>query len=478
MNEAPPGSAPARPTAELHPGRWSPENHRKLVRAVASHAAAQGSGARPALALFDADHTTWTGDLGDSTLVQLLRHLRLSPRLASVLPASVDVPASGFGVSSPGRLFPAARVETSFAAMLAAYRRVAPAAGPDDLGKSFTEAMILPGGPLHGDASFVAAYRVYVGTILALYNLLETDVGCVAYDFSRAEVVTPFFSPSVRAFYAAKAARGGHLARFARPAPDGGADVLFPAMLDTGGDQPALRARGRLGAYTQIAVWEALDKTPEELARIALDVWESPREETSFTVAFPVDLPGASTPAPIDFTVDRALLSPGARPAEGVVMGVSSMISGTERRPEIADLWAFLSAHGVVPAVISASHVDLVRAVVDRAYAFSGFPVVGMRPVLEGGRYGAEMTAPVPYRTGKVDAARALARELTGSEETRPFLCAGDTNTDLEMLAYAGEYRLFFDRGKRPFMDLAEHLAAAGEGERTLVQAPLPFTAS
>jgi phosphoserine phosphatase len=153
-------------------------------------------------------------------------------------------------------------------------------------------------------------------------------------------------------------------------------------------------------------------------------------------------------------------------------MGVSTMIEGTTGRPEIADLWSFLSAHGIVPAVISASHVDLVRAIVEHRYGFAGFPVIGMLPVLEGGRYGTELRAPAPYRPGKVAAARLLAHEVTGSEETRPFLCAGDTNTDLEMLAYAAGCRLFFDRGKRPLMNLAEHLAAEGEGERTVVQAP------
>jgi phosphoserine phosphatase len=453
---------------QLAPGRWTPENHRKLVDCIASHA-----GGPPRVALFDADHTSWGGDLGDSTLVYLLQNLRLSPRLPAVLPASIDVPAAGFGVTSPGRLFPAARVEASFAAMLAAYRnRVARSADADDLGRTFSQSMIRPGGPLYGDGPFTAAYRIYTGTILALYNLLETSIGCVAYDFEDARVATSLFPTEVRAFYAAEAARGGELARFTRPGRDGSTDVLFPRILDTGPDQAALRARGRLGAYTQIAVWESLDKTPNELARIALDVWESPREDTPFHAVFPVDLPGATSPVPLDFSVDPSRFAPGARPAEGVILGSSTMIRGTRTRPEIANLWSVMSRHGVVPVIITASHVDLVRAVLDRHYGFAGNPILGMLPVLEADRYGAEVRAPVTYRTGKVDAARQVALTVTGSEETRPVLCAGDTTTDLEMLAYSAEYRLFFDRGKRPLMDLAEHLIARGEGERTLVQAP------
>ena len=453
---------------ELPPGRWTPDNHRKLVDCVASHA-----GGPPSLALFDADHTSWGGDLGDATLIHLLRNLRLSPRLHTVLPEVIDVPAEGFGVTTPGRLFPAARVEASLAAMLTAYRRrVAPSATLDELVTAFSEPLIQPGGPLHGDGAFATAHAIYSGTLVALYNLLETTVGCVAFDFEDVQVATPLFAPPITDFYAAEAARGGELSRFTRRGPGGSTEVLFPAILDTGPDQATLRARGRLGAYTQIAAWEALDKTPDELGRLALEVWESPREDTRVDAVFPVDHAAASSPAPLDLTVDPAHLAPGARLAGGVVLGTSFMLRGTRKRPEIADLWAVMARHGVVPVVITASHVDLVRAVLDRHYGFAGLPLIGMLPVLHGGRYGADLMAPATYRTGKVDSARLAARQVTGSDETRPLLCAGDTNTDLEMLAYSGGYRLFFDRGKRPLMDLAEHLAAGGEGERTLVQAP------
>src|SRR6185295_12525447 len=114
----------ARIAEELPPGRWAPDNHGKLATFLADHAVT-AAGSPPSLGLFDADHTTWGGDLGDSTLVHLLRNLGLSPRLSSVLPTSIEVPATGFGVSAPGRLFPAARVDAALAAMADAYRRVA-----------------------------------------------------------------------------------------------------------------------------------------------------------------------------------------------------------------------------------------------------------------------------------------------------------------------------------------------------------------
>jgi hypothetical protein len=356
--------------------------------------------------------------------------------------------------------------------MSAAYRRVvSPSASGAELLGAFTEALVLPGGPLHGDATFTGAYRLYTGTVLATYALLEEEVGCLAFDLGAARTVTDLFPPVVRDFYGS-ASSGADLAPFARPRQDGPVDVIFPAVLDTGPHQRELQAKGRLGAYSQIAVWEALDRTPAEIARLGLEVWEASSIERRFDVVFPVDASSASSPAPIDFAVDPSRLAPGASPAEGVVLGAASMVQGVRFRPEIADLWAAMARRGMVPAVVSASHADLVRAIVDRHYGIEGFPVAGMLPVLEGGRYAATLTAPAPYRPGKVDAARAVARAVRGDEEARPALCAGDTNTDLEMLAYGSDYRLFFDRGKRPFMDLAHHLSARGLGDRTLVEAP------
>jgi hypothetical protein len=108
-------SVRARIARELPQGGWTPENHGKLVDFLATH----GPGT---LAMFDADNTTWAGDLGDSVLVSLLRNLSLSPRLHEVLPDAVDVPARSFGVEAGGTLFAAARVRDALGAMTEAYR--------------------------------------------------------------------------------------------------------------------------------------------------------------------------------------------------------------------------------------------------------------------------------------------------------------------------------------------------------------------
>ncbi len=463
----------ARIARELPPGGWAPENHGKLADFLAKHAGAGVAGAGRCFAAFDADNTAWGGDLGDSVLVFMLRNLSLSPRLHEVLPDSLDVPPGSLGVPTGGRLFAAARVRTALAAMTAAYRRlVAPSASVADFLGAFSEALLLPGGPLHGDAAFTGAYRVYVGTVMAVFNLLEASVGCLAFDADDARVVTPLFSDAMREFYGRERRAHPELASFSRPGSPG--DLVFPTILDTGPDQRALAARGRLGAYSQITVWESLDQTPDTLRRLALQVWEaSPPLDTRYEAVFPVDAPDATAPAPLDFGAGlSAGFVRGGRRAEGIVLGAAAMLHGTRLRPDIANLMAAMMRHDIVPVVVTASQEDLVRAVLERHYGFGGHPVVGMRTVLEGGVYGADLTAPATYRSGKVEAIRAVARAVAGSEEARPVLCAGDTNTDLEMLAYSGAYREFFDRGKRPLMDLARDLAARGEAARTVVQVP------
>jgi hypothetical protein len=442
--------AHARIARELPRRGWTPENHEKILDFLASYA---GSGT---LALFDADNTAWTGDVGDSALVHLLRNLRMSPRLADILPEQMDVPAEGYGTGRAGRIFPAARVREALLAMTSAYRAaLAPQASVDELLRGFSPAWEAPLGPLHVP-SFLNAHRAYAGTIVAVYNLLEASVGCLAFDPADptgARDATSWFPEPVRPFF--------------------GTAVVFPEIRDTGPGQRALQVAGKLGSYSQIALWKALDKTPEEVRALGLEVFTGSPVDTPYQVAFPVDESSATSPAPLDFTVDPALFVPGAHPAPGIVQGGSRMLEGTQRRPEIADLFAAMAREGIVPVIITASHVELVRAVADRHYGFAGHPVIGMSPVLTGGRYGAELTAPATYRHGKVDAARKVARLVTGDEDARPAFAAGDTTTDLEMLAYATSCRLFFDRKKRELMELADFLAQHGMGAQTLVQPPL-----
>jgi hypothetical protein len=443
----------ARIARELPRGNWTAANHDKLSRFIARYA---GSGA---LALFDADNTTWTGDLGDAALIHMVQNLRLSPRLSSALPVALDVPAAGFGLQAAGRIFPRARAAEAHDAMVAACRAHVPSASSARPFAAFTEALVLPGGPLFGDAAFATAYAMFAGTVIATYNILEATVGCVALDAAEARDESALFPPEARAFF-------------------GGA-VRFASMLDTGPRQEELAAAGKLGAYSQIALWEALDQTPPELSSIALATWEATPPDTPFRVAFPVEDADAEAPRPLVFAVDRERFAPGGRPAEGVRVGATAMAVGTRRRGEIVDLFAALTRHDIVPVVVTASHVDLVRAVLDQAYGFAGNPVLGMQPEMVDGRYAARLRAPATYGSGKVDAACALTRERTGGGDAslgvprgRVVFAAGDTTTDLEMLAFATTHRLFFDRGKRPLMDFADFLLATGAGDRTLVQPP------
>jgi phosphoserine phosphatase len=430
---------------------WTADGHAKLEAFLALHARDAGHGA---FAVFDADNTVWAGDLGDSLLVHLLRELRLSARVADILPEVLEVPAGdASGSPAPGVFFPAARAREAIAAMQVAPRTASSIASSREPCPGFSSRLIEPGGPLHGDVRFRNAYRVFAGVVMATYNLLEAQVGCVAFDEADARDVTAWFPEDVRGYF-----RG---------------DLRFASMLDTGPQQAALRRQGRLGSYSQIAVWEALDKTEEELRAIGVEAWARTPVDTRFEAPFPIDPAGATAPRPLDFGVASERLAVGGSAADGVTMGVTAMLEGTRARPEIAELFAAMTRLGVVPVVVTASQVDVVRAALDRHYGFAGNPVVGMRATQESGRYTADLLAPATYRSGKVEAIRQVARDITGDEGRLPALAAGDTNTDLEMLAYSGGWRLFFDRRKRPLMDLADHLVRHGSGARTLVEQPL-----
>src|SRR5262245_48405680 len=116
---------------ELPQRGWSTGSHAKLLDFLTKYAkeSADRPVARP-IALFDGDNTTWTGDIGDTTFVFLLRNLGLSPRLHELLPASIAVPPGSFGVADGGALFAAARVRGALDTMWSAYREaIAPDAG-------------------------------------------------------------------------------------------------------------------------------------------------------------------------------------------------------------------------------------------------------------------------------------------------------------------------------------------------------------
>jgi len=379
--------------------RWSEANRVKLDRFL--------EGARGGFAVFDGDNTLWSGDLGDSALVHFARTRALSPRIAEILPEQLDVPEGSLvdpawthDPPRAGRIFP-----------------------------SFSFAETVERGSLE-----------YEGVLFATYALLEARSGCVAFDReARAEDAIGWFPEEVRGFF--------------------GASKPWPPMLDTGPRQRELARRGELGAYSQIALWSGLDKTPAELEEAALAIFGKAAVDTPARARLLVEEPLGETPVGLEATVA------GRRP------GLATMLYGTAPRPEMIELVASLRARGVEPVVVTASQVDLVKAVVERHYG--GAVVLGMKAELAGGRYGATLLSPATYGPGKVDAIRQFARERFGDASLRPVFAAGDANTDLEMLAYAEGTRLFFDRGKRPFLDLADHLFRRGHGDRTLVQDPL-----
>jgi phosphoserine phosphatase len=138
----------------------------------------------------------------------------------------------------------------------------------------------------------------------------------------------------------------------------------------------------------------------------------------------------------------------------------------------MVNLMEVMARHGITPVIISASQVDVVDSVLQRVYHFGPNQATGMRHRLHEGLYRAHLLAPATYRHGKVDAAREIARHLTGREDSRPVLCAGDSDTDLEFVAYSSDCRIFFDRGSRLFMGLARHLQEHGAEASTVVQQP------
>lgn len=465
MDTALDGALLTRARAELSPEGWSPENHEKLARLIARwsiHAPARGH-ATP-YAVFDADNTLWAGDLGETALVHLARGLRLSPRLPELLPEALTVRAQGDRPA--GRLFPAARLAEAWAALEAA-------AGPRGL-DGFEERDLAPGGRLHGSDAFANAWAVYQGVVVATHDLLDENVGKVAFDAAHGEPVAERFDPTVRAFVAARAAAGDPVLRpLARPDGAGGWDLIFPRILDSGPGQAALARAGRLGAYTQIAAWTALDRRPDELRALALELWERGAGAIApCPVVYPIDAPDAAAPRPLDFYAPRARFAAGASPAPGLHLGRAAMTRGLRLRPPMVDLIGRLSAHGIRPLVVSASQRDLVEAVVCRHYGVEPGCTVGMLHALEGGRYRGSLLPPVPFRSGKVHAAAELATRLGADGARGPVLAAGDANTDLELLACSADARLFFDRGARPLMELADWLRARGQERSTLVQRP------
>ncbi len=435
---------------------WDAENEEKL----AAFLARAGRADAPRLAVFDADNTLWSGDVGETALLHLARNLAFSERLPEILPERLPVTASADGRRPAGWLFPAARLREALDVARAAWGRRCP-----ELPLSaFREEMVEEGGALADEVRLVNAWRLYQGVIVGAHDGLDESAGRVGLDEAQHTDVTELFPEDVRPFFSEQARVG--TCRGARD-DAGRARILSSRFLDAGPDQARLRREGRLGSYTQIAAWTALDRTPDELFALGRALVEGSKGQVRrCATVFPVDTFSEQGPAPLDW--DQPFLHPAQAVGAGVVLGEGVMSRGVAVRPPIRALLDALQAHGVRPLVVSASQRDLVEGVVCAWYGLPRGQTWGMQHRLEGGRYTGELLEPVPYGLGKI----AATQHLMGGGRTPPLLCAGDANTDLELVAWSGDMRIFFDRGGRPFMDMARRLVAEGAAARTVTQRP------
>lgn len=462
--------------AQLEAGRWSSENYEKLVTFFLTYS--DRNPERPVdlpFAVFDADKTMWGGDQGEASFVYMIRNLKFSADLASALPTKLTVPAGSLGASSASLLFPRQRLQDATAAMLVQYQAVVDsAATAQGFLDAFDESMLAEGGVLATNTSFKNAYQVYTGTLTGLYLLLDSSVGPVGFDYADSRDATELYAPHLVDFYTWETTSGGNkLASFYQDIDgDGAKDILFPAILDGSADQLSYQEAGKLGSYAQVAVWEVLGKTPAEVRAQGEAAYAAYPLGQSIAAVFPLDEAGATSPVPLDFSVDASLFVAGASPATGVVMGSTSFGYGNVVRPEIVNLMEVMELHGITVTVVSASEENLVEAMAEPLYGVPTEHIIGLTAQLGTAGYENWLLNPVTYRPGKVDAVFSLADDITGDPDSVPVFCAGDSNTDFEFVAYSSDFRLFFDRAKNPLMELAHWLTDNGYASSTLIQAP------
>lgn len=463
--------------SELDTGRWSTDNYEKLVEFLVKYS--EENPERPEnhpFAVFDADKTIWGGDQGEAPFAYMLRNLKFSEDLSTVLADKVTVGANGFGVASGGVMFASFRVQEALNAMLSRYRAVVDGdANMQAFLNGFSESMAFGTGPLATDTTFLNAYSVFKGTMVALYQQLDVNVGPVGFDFSTATDATNKYSSYIQDFYAWETTSGAKkLSSYYKDITgDGNPDILFPTIKDGTEAQLTYQMAGELGDYAQVAVWEALGKTPLELKELSTEAFENNPLGQVITGVVPLDAPGTTTPESLDFTLSADSFAAGASPLSGVTNGAVSMEYGNVQRDEIINLMDVMRAHGITPVVVTASQTDLVASIATPRYGVEEQYVMGIQPrLLEAGTYENWLLNPVTYRPGKVDATMELAEMITGDPSARPVFCAGDSNTDFEFVAYSDDYRLFFDRAKVPLMEMATWLTDNGHAESTVIQTP------
>ena len=281
--------------AELDTGRWTTDNYEKLVEFLVKYAEENPS--RPVaapFAVFDADKTMWGGDQGEAPFAIMLRNLKFSANLPATLPIKVSVAAGGLGVTDGGFIFASYRVQEAADAMLLEYQASVDAnATMQSFLDAFSEGLVQSGGALAANETFQNAYQVYMGTLLALYLQLDTNVGPVGFDFSTATDASGKYSETIHQFYDWETTTGAKkLSSYYQDVTgDGTKDILFPTIKDGTDNQLVYQAGAEVGAYAQVAVWEALGKTPAELKTMGASVFSTYGLGQKLTVVVPVDAP-------------------------------------------------------------------------------------------------------------------------------------------------------------------------------------------
>lgn len=462
--------------AELQAGRWSPENYEKLVAFFLTHS--EQNPERPVdfpFAVFDADKTMWGGDQGEASFVYMVRNLKFVFGLPDAFPPVVSVPAGLLGNTDAMNLFARARLTETADTMWERYKAVVdPGATRQGFMDAFDESMLAPGGVFENDTPFKNAYQVYTGTLTSMYILLDATVGAVSFDFDNSQDATEKFGSEIVDFYGWETSSGSNkLADFYQDIDsDGTKDILFPVIQDGSAEQATYQAAGQLGSYTQVAIWETYGKTREQVRSQGELAYAAYPLGQTISAVVPLDQADASTPATITYSVDSALFASGASPAAGVLMGATSFGYGNEIRPEIVNLMEVMNTHGIAVTVVSASEETLVEAVAIPEYGVEAESIVGLTTLMNTNGFGNWLLNPVTYRPGKVDAVELLAEWMTGDPTLVPVFCAGDSNTDFEFVAYSSDVRLFFNRSKNPFMELASWLTDNGYEGSTLIQTP------
>ncbi len=428
---------------QFQKGRWDSDNYEKLVTFLATTQSSNPNDSKNKVAVFDADNTLWSGDIGETTFVWMTRNLKFSPRLEEVLPELIRT-------DSNHTLFVKFRWKNSIEKMYKIYQtKVNQAATISDFMKDFSSELLRQRGPIAYDLDFREAYNVAVGTLLAAYPILIGQVGEVAYDSRRTH------DHCEQSWF-----------------KEMGMDHCLNDMLD---EQTAstkwdvLQFEGKLGGFGQLAIWQTFDKTPKQVREQTLAAWTEFQGSEQYGYEYLLD-PGVHS-----FPLTKEETSDPSYKGLPLEMKRGSIEYGVQARPEMQNLVQTMRDTKMIPIVVSASQQDIVQAIANAYYGFEDSEVIGISITQSNGAFTNGLFPPIPFRLGKVEAIQKFLLHHFSDLGTRPIFCAGDSNTDLEFLGYSSHFQLFFDRGKKPFMDFAEK-SQNEHSLRSIIQNPFELS--